>query len=95
MELVYCIAEFLGVFLLPQAVIVFTNDSIASFGPQKGRLRHCAKYLTGAIGAKIVPVAVGNRPVVHDLELIASENKVICTQWKDHAELGRMLLRGA
>ena len=98
MELVCCIAciaEFFVVFLMPQVVIVFTNDSTGSFGPQKGKLRHHAKNLAEAVGAKIVPVAVGDRPKVHDLELIASENKVFRTQLEDHAKLGRMLLRGA
>ena len=79
---------------MPQVVIVFTNDSTGSFGPQKGKLRHHANNLTETIGAKIVPVAIGDRPVVDDLEPIASENKVLRTQLEDHAKLGRMLLRG-
>ena len=77
-----------------QVVIVFTNDSTGSFG-QKGRLRHHAKNLTETVRAKIVPVAIGDRPVVDELERIASENKVFRTQLEDHAKLGRMLLRGA
>ena len=53
-----------------------------------------AEKLTESIGAKIVPVAVRDRPVVEDLELIASENKVIRSQMEDHAKLGKRLLRG-
>lgn len=90
-----CIAEFFGVFFILQVVILFSNDSTGSFGPQKGKLRHHANNLTETIGAKIVPVAIGDRPVVDDLERIASENKVFRTQLEDHAKLARMLLRGA
>ena len=53
-----------------------------------------AKKLTDPIGAKIVPVAVRDRPVVEDLELIASENKVIRTQMEDYTKIGKKLLRG-
>ena len=53
-----------------------------------------AEKLTESIGAKIVPVAVRDRPVVEDLELIASENKVIRSQMEDHTKLGKRLLRG-
>ncbi|KAL9984603.1 hypothetical protein ACROYT_G006916 [Oculina patagonica] len=76
-----------------KVVILFTNDTTGSFGPQKGRLLLKTKYLTESIGARIVPVAVGERPVVEDLELIASENEVIRCPLEDQAKLGKRLLR--
>ena len=76
-------------------IILLTNDKTGSLGPQKGKLKYLKKNLTAEpIGAKIVPVAVRDRPVVEDLELIASENKVIRTDLEDHTKLGKMLLRG-
>ena len=77
-------------------IILLTNDKTGSHGPsQKGKLKYLTKKLTDeSIGAKIVPVAVGDRPVVEDLEPIASENKVIRTDLEDHTKLGKMLLRG-
>ena len=43
---------------------------------------------------KIVPVAVGERPIVEDLELISSGKKVIRCPLEDQAKLGNRLLRG-
>lgn len=43
---------------------------------------------------KIVPVAVGERPIVEDLEKLSSENKVIRCPLEDQAKLGKRLLRG-
>ena len=43
---------------------------------------------------KIVPVAVGERPLVEDLEVISSGNKVIRCPLEDQAKLGNRLLRG-
>lgn len=75
-------------------IILLTNDKTGSLGPQKGKLKYLKKNLTAEpIGAKIVPVAVRDRPVVEDLELIASESKVIRTDLEDHTKLGKMLLR--
>lgn len=74
-------------------IILFTNDTTGSFGPQKGRLLLKTKYLTESVGVKIVPVAVGERPLVEDLELISSGNKVIRCPLEDQAKLGNRLLR--
>lgn len=41
-----------------------------------------------------MPVAVGERPLVEDLELISSGNKVIRCPLEDQAKLGNRLLRG-
>ena len=41
-----------------------------------------------------MPVAVGERPRVEDLELIASENEVIRCPLEDQTKLGKRLLRG-
>ena len=41
-----------------------------------------------------MPVAVGERPIVEDLELISSGNKVIRCPLEDQAKLGKRLLRG-
>lgn len=74
-----------------KVIILLTNDSIGSPGPQ-GKLRILTKELTD-IGVKIAPVAVRGRPVVEDLEDIATENKVIRTHLEDHIKLGKRLLR--
>lgn len=76
-----------------KVIILFTNDRTGSFGPQKGRLLLKTKYLTETIGARIVTVAVGERPLVEELELISSDKQIIRCPLEDLAKLGKMLLR--
>ena len=82
-----------AVSVLLQVLILLTNDSTGSHGPQKGKLKHFAKKLID-LGVKVVPVAIRERPVVEDLENIASENRVIRTLLGDHIKLAKRLLKG-
>ena len=82
-----------AVSVLLQVLIILTNDSTGLHGPQKGKLRHLAKNLID-LGVKVVPVAIRDRPVLEDLEKIASENRVIRTLLADHIKLAKRLLKG-
>ncbi|XP_015764478.1 PREDICTED: uncharacterized protein LOC107343426 [Acropora digitifera] len=75
-----------------KVLILLTNDSTGSHGPQKGKLWHSARNLID-LGVKVVPVAIRDRPVVEDLENIASENRVIRTLLGDHIKLAKRLLK--
>ncbi|XP_044173143.1 uncharacterized protein LOC114958471 [Acropora millepora] len=75
-----------------KVLILLTNDSTGSHGPQKGKLKHFAKKLID-LGVKVVPVGIRDRPVVEDLENIASENRVIRTLLGDHIKLAKRLLK--
>ena len=79
--------------VLLQVLILLTNDSTGSHGPQKGKLWHSARSLID-LGVKVVPVAIRDKPVVEDLENIASENRVIRTLLGDHIKLAKRLLKG-
>lgn len=74
-------------------LILLTNDATGLHDPQKGRLQHAAMTLTKQ-NVKIVPVAVRDRPVMEDLERIASERKVIRTELDSRVKLGEKLVRG-
>ena len=82
-----------AVSVLLEVLILLTNDSTGSHGPQKGKLRHSARKLIH-LGVKVVPVAIRDRPVVEDLEDIASENRVIRTLLGDHIKLAKRLSKG-
>ena len=79
--------------MLLQVLILLTNDSTGSHGPQEGKLLDSAKNLI-RLGVKVVPVAIRDRPVVEHLENIASEKRVIRTLLGNHIKLAKRLLKG-
>lgn len=75
-----------------KVIVLFTNDRTGSYGPQKGRMLLKTKNLTET-GARIVTVAVGERPRMEELEPISSDKQIIRCPLENLAKLGKMLLR--